>query len=571
MKSSLLLLAGLIPGACSLAAQTPTNSLPLNERVMVVYDNADENSRKVAKYYMEKRNIPKENICKLDSYNDGLLEGNTFEPMIKKPIRACLEKLGKQKILYIVMSYATPYEFELGTRREAIDQMLADIWDEYAGPDAVGREVGNQPYFGNAQAQGNAYEPFVSFAKYREQPKAKTIYSVWRLDGATPEIAKGLVDKALYAEAHGLKGKAYFDIRGTIQTFIDTGYGAGEWEIYRASYFANKAGFDTTLDQNGTEFGTAPSLLKCDNAALYAGWYSLQHYNDAFSWVPGAIGFHLDSASATDPHKGDNWVGGALLKGITVTSGSVTEPYLEGLVHPDQIFLYLFQGANVGDAVVRGTRWLKWMILNLGDPLYTPFPGGIGPYKSASYHDSWFGITPSQIVGGDTATATFALSDVVTKPVPVSAKSSHPDLVTLPADATIQANSNGVRFPLATKIPPEPTSMVITVSAGEQTLTNTLTVFPLLVDLTVNQSTMKSGGSALGTITIFAASKGPGPSIKLSSNNPAIELPGEVTFLPGTTKASFAVTAKHVSAEVTATITATVDKNSKSIQLKVTP
>jgi uncharacterized protein (TIGR03790 family) len=469
------------------------------------------------------------------------------------------------------MSYATPYQFGLGTRRESVDQMVADIWDEYAGPDAVGREVGNQPYFGNSESQGNAYEPFVPFAKYREQPHAKTIYAVWRLDGATPEIAKGLVDKALYAESHGLHGKAYFDIRGAIQGYIDTGYGSGEWEIYRASVFANKAGFDTTLDDKLTEFGTAPSQLKCDDAALYAGWYSLQHYNDAFTWVPGAIGFHLDSASATDPRKGDNWVGGALLKGITVTSGSVTEPYLEGLVHPDQIFYYLFQGANVGDAVVRGTRWLKWMILNLGDPLYTPFPGGIGPYKSATYHDTWFGITPNQIVGGGTAAGTFVLSDVVSKAIPIAAKSSHPDLVTLPGEATIPANGNGVRFPIVTKAPPVGTSVTITVSAGDQTLTNTLTILPLIVDLSVSEPSLKNGGSATGTITIYLPSKVQGPTIKLSSSNAEIEVPSEVTFIAGTTKASFPITAKHVTADITATITATFEKDSKSIQLKVTP
>ena len=138
-----------------------------------------------------------------------------------------------------------------------------------------------------------------------------------------------------------------------------------------------------TEDATPAEFGTAPAPLRCDGAALYAGWYSLGHYNDAFTWVPGAIGIHLDSASAADPRGGTNWSANAVLKGITITSGAVAEPYLEGLVHPDQVFLDLFQGANVGDAMLRSTRWLKWMILNIGDPLYRPFPQGIGPYKPA--------------------------------------------------------------------------------------------------------------------------------------------------------------------------------------------
>jgi len=287
MRNLLSLLAF---GACAfLLYGQSTANLPLNERVMVVYNAAGDDSHRVAKYYMEKRNIPKANICKIDTEENVMADGKRFEPEIKKPLRACLEKLGKQQILYIVFAYQSPYTVSIDGHSEAIDQLVADIWDEYAGPWALGREMGDQPYFGKAESQGNVYEPFVPFEKYRQQPTAKTIYSVWRIDGTTAEVAKGLVDKALYAESHGLKGKACFDIRGPIESYVDNGYGAGEWDIYRASQMAKAAGFDITLDDKPTEFGTAPSQLRCENAALYAGWYSMS-YNNAFSWAPGATG-----------------------------------------------------------------------------------------------------------------------------------------------------------------------------------------------------------------------------------------------------------------------------------------
>ena len=73
------------------------------------------------------------------------------------------------------------------------------------------------------------------------------------------------------------------------------------------------------------------------------------------------------------------------MKGITITGGAVGEPYLEGLTHPDQVFLDLFLGANVGDALLRSTHLLKWMIVNIGDPLYRPFPQGIGPFKPSAH------------------------------------------------------------------------------------------------------------------------------------------------------------------------------------------
>jgi uncharacterized protein (TIGR03790 family) len=569
MRSILSLLAGC---ACFAALQSyALGETPLNERVMVVYNSAGKDSHAVAKYYMEKRGIPQTNLCKIDTDEDVMQDGSRYEPEVKKPLRACLEKIGKQQILYIVMSYRTPYSVEMGGHARAVDQLIADIWDEYAGPRAYGRDTADQPYFGKAQSQGNAYEPFISFAKYRDESFGKTIYSVWRLDAATSELAKGLVDKAIYAEAHGLKGKGYFDIRGPIQSYSDIGYGAGEWDIYRASQLAKTAGFQITLDDKPTEFGTAPSLMRCDNAALYAGWYSLQHYNDVFSWVPGAIGFHSDSASATSPRRADNWAGGALLRGITVTSGSVTEPFLEGLVHPDQIFLYLFQGGNVGDAVLRGTRWLKWMILNFGDPLYKPFPEGGGPFGSTIYHETWFGIIPDSVVGSGVAMGKFALSDKADKPLAVSFKSTNPELLSLPPNATIPVGANGAEFRILVKPIAEQTSVTVTLTAGSETITNTLNLYPLLMGLTLSQPEVKNDGAATGTVTLFVPAPSPGITVKLSSNQAEAIVPAELKIPTGARNGTFTLSAKGAKTQVTATITAAFDGVAKTAPFTVTP
>ncbi len=80
-----------------------------------------------------------------------------------------------------------------------------------------------------------------------------------------------------------------------------------------------------------------------------------------------------------DARGGQNWSYNALARGITVTSGAMSEPYLAGLPRPDGVFHDLLAGSNVGDAFLRNTRFLKWMIINIGDPLYTPFAGGRTP------------------------------------------------------------------------------------------------------------------------------------------------------------------------------------------------
>ena len=81
-----------------------------------------------------------------------------FESRVKAPVRKCLATVGKQKILYIVFSYQTPYVLNFRDRAFALDQFVADIWDEYAST-RPGIEMGAHPYFADAQSQRNAYRP----------------------------------------------------------------------------------------------------------------------------------------------------------------------------------------------------------------------------------------------------------------------------------------------------------------------------------------------------------------------------------------------------------------------------
>lgn len=372
----------------ALAAPLAAAPIPLNERVLVIYNAASKESKDVARHYVDVRHIPRENVCALDppDFKAGSSAPLVYvayadlERELLKPVRKCLDKAGREKILYLVLSFAMPFRLrgEPQGYGAAVDSYLADIWNG-----AGNRSPVANPYFAPVESKAEEYPPFESLADYRAQPGAVLIYSVWRLDGHTPQLARGMVDKAILAEQKGLTGNACFDRRrggDDMKGVEDSSYGAGEWELFRAAQFAREAGFTVIEDANEAEFGTAPAPPRCDDAALYSGWYSLNHYNDVFSWRPGAIGFHLDSASAVDPRAGTNWSAGAIFRGITVTSGAVGEPFLTGLPHPAGIFRNLFEGANVGDAFLRNTAKLKWQILNLGDPLYTPFPGGRGKF-----------------------------------------------------------------------------------------------------------------------------------------------------------------------------------------------
>ena len=309
---------------------------------------------------MAQRHIPDKNKCAIDAdtpgpntYITGGLVG--YHDSIRAPIQKCLNALGKENILYVVFSFMTPFKifdgFPSGNIR-AIDSLVANIWEP--------NETNPLPNRYFSRESSSAAIPFVTLQEFRQANPGMVIYSVWRLDAPTAATSKALVDNAIAAEATGPAGRGCFDRRYP-QLGEDSGYNAGDWDIQRSADMVAAAGFQVTLDTNDQEFGAAPAPLRCEDAAFYGGWYSYGHYNDAFSWAPGAMGWHLDSGSLPNPHDTQNWGGGALARGITITTGVVGEPGLENIPHLDSFFKAVLQGARVGDAMLRSTRALSWV------------------------------------------------------------------------------------------------------------------------------------------------------------------------------------------------------------------
>lgn len=368
----------------------PTSNNQLSDRVLIVYNAAQSDSVEVAQYYAGKRAIPASNLCAINPSDTYELGWNDYLQQVRDPIENCLNSVGREKILYLVFSYQTPFRLSGVPNSEAWDQFIA--LDQHIATISATYALFSNPYAAFRMPKENYYQPFQSLADYRNQPSAPIVYSVWRLDAKNVALAKQLVDRALAGEQQGLNGQACLD-RNRGQFFLlstpYSGYLTGDWDLYRAAQFAREKGFDVTEDGNEEEFGTAPAPLRCDNAALYSGWYSLNNYNDAFSWAPGAIGFHLDSASAADPRGGSNWSANAVEKGITVTAGAIAEPYLQYMPHPDGVFRNLFEGANVGDAFLRNVPFLRWRIIQIGDPLYRPFPNSVFPIAQTAVPSPW--------------------------------------------------------------------------------------------------------------------------------------------------------------------------------------
>jgi uncharacterized protein (TIGR03790 family) len=195
---------------------------------------------------------------------------------------------------------------------------------------------------------------------------------VTRLDGPTPEIARGLVDKALQGEADGLWGRTYFDLRNT----TDPAYKTGDDWIRNSAEVCRRLGFETVVDENP---GTFPASFPMSQIAFYLGWYD-SNVSGPFTrpnveFMPGAFAYHLHSYSAHPLRSATQaWAGPLLAKGATITMGCVEEPYLSGTpdltVFTARLFYY---GMSFGEAAYACQSVLSWQTTVVGDPLYRPF------------------------------------------------------------------------------------------------------------------------------------------------------------------------------------------------------
>ena len=116
------------------------------------------------------------------------------------------------------------------------------------------------------------------------------------------------------------------------------------------------------------------------------GWYGMAF--DSYRFVPGAVGAQLTSFTAlsirtpTNPdpkvyHQaavrwGGNWVPRMLEEGVTATWGAVDEPYAALYAPGGNVFDHLWAGYNFGDSFYIAEPAVRWVMVAVGDPLYSP-------------------------------------------------------------------------------------------------------------------------------------------------------------------------------------------------------
>ncbi|HEX6824885.1 MAG TPA: TIGR03790 family protein, partial [Nitrospiraceae bacterium] len=210
------------------------------------------------------------------------------------------------------------------------------------------------------------------------------VLMVSRLDAPTADLALRLVDRAKEGEEQGLSGTVYLDARGLpIKDQTDT-YGRYDQSLRDLNSFLTQyTTYQSKLENSETRFhhpGEAPDV------ALYIGWYRLRQYEDAFTFRPGAIGYHMASAEAVSIHNASEpgWCKNALDHGITATLGSIAEPYLDAFPEPLEFVALLMTGQySLVEAYYLTSRWISWRMVLVGDPLYNPWKNTPAAKRSA--------------------------------------------------------------------------------------------------------------------------------------------------------------------------------------------
>jgi uncharacterized protein (TIGR03790 family) len=349
----------------------PASALSPDEIVVVANSRATD-SVKLAKYYMQKRAIPEENLIKIKTSWEESCDRTDYDKNIAAPVRTAITELRTTKLIRgIVTMYGVPLkirprllDFEEEEGVEALRQQVRQLQQkletsesqEHAGLKGqisslktqieLRLQIDHRASVDSELALVLAPEypleswlPNPFFLGFRNQElllKRNDVLIVSRLDGPSAEIVRRVIDDSIAAELNGLKGNACFDTRwkNPEEEKTTSAYAFYDAALHKAAaHLAQHGQLPVVIDDRPELFAEG----SCPDAALYSGWYSLGSYVDAFTWVPGSVGFHIASNECATLKRENSqvWCKRMLEEGAAATIGPVYEPYVQAFPPPD--------------------------------------------------------------------------------------------------------------------------------------------------------------------------------------------------------------------------------------------
>ncbi len=351
-------------------------------KIAILYNSADPESKELAEFYAEARDIPPNQLVGLEMPKQAEITREQYNKTIADPLRQVFvdrkwmerRKMQNGKLLgsfsrmrVLVTMRGVPLKIRQSPRA-----------DGKPHPDRK-----KQPFKGHDEASVDSELAMLPKGDYELDGAQRSLYFrsktpiddgaftgiilTCRIDAPTLATCKRMITDAIKVEQSGLWGFHTID--------ISKKYPQGDDWLEVIVEKNLQLGLPTTVDRFRE---TLPLRYPLKDAACYYGWYdwnlSGPMLNPDFRFRKGAVAIHIHSFSAQqlrNPKK--NWSGGLLEAGAAVTVGNVYEPYLGLSHHLDVLHERLLEGHTWVDASWMAMPALSWQGITLGDPLYRPF------------------------------------------------------------------------------------------------------------------------------------------------------------------------------------------------------
>jgi uncharacterized protein (TIGR03790 family) len=336
------------------------------ENVLVVVNQLSPVSRSIGEYYVLKRGVPLDNLCRIRVAPAEEISRLDFARDVAAPVARYLQSRRlTEKILYLVTTSGVPLRIagDMSAQGDlaSVDSELALLYSDLHGrPHALNGPLSN-PFFGKRSAA----------FRHPDFP----IYLVTRLTGYDFADVKNLIDRALAAKN---RGKFVIDLKSASDE------PGNDWLRSAAAKLPKER---VALDES-------TSVLYGEKDVIgYAAWGSNDPHRTrrllGFTWLPGAIMTEYVSTNARTfrrPPEGWNignwgdrstWFDGSpqtmtadyIHEGVTGASGHVGEPYLMLTPRPDYLLPAYFEGRNLAESYYLSMPALSWRNIVVGDPL----------------------------------------------------------------------------------------------------------------------------------------------------------------------------------------------------------
>ena len=348
--------------------------------VLVVANEALPASVEIAEYYVQRRNVPANQLLKIRTSVADQVSRQEFERTIHNPIVEWLARTGSHdRILYVVLTKGVPLRIAgqgggRTTTIASVDSELTLLYRRMTGQAVSAAGHVPNPYFlGDAQP---------STAR-RFSHVAQDMFLVTRLDGFGTADVKALIDRGI---APSTAGRVVLDQRAGANDKPN------EWLAAAAKKLeAQGLGDRVVLEQSSRLVEDQKDVL---------GYYSWGSNDPSFTSRVPAVGFapgalaalfvSTDARTFTEPpaewkpgpweskqsyHAGSpqSLTGDFVRAGVTGVAGYVNEPYLDTSIRPDILFPAYFAGFNLAEAFYLALPALSWQSVVIGDPLCAPF------------------------------------------------------------------------------------------------------------------------------------------------------------------------------------------------------